>query len=225
MCVRADTSAHSAGHAWTDTHAPPLTRSLLHTYWIHRCEGNRWTNERGEKKGKAPQKIINAVRLGPLATGIPLTGVTCLPNKQAARMSEKWKWWLEVAWPVKRSLVSMLAYVWELWWYFREMRRLRATPGLQECLAEFVLCYWPQASQAAPGPSGVTGADGQFLSFSLWRLHSTSGQKEKSSRITIKQNNHLDLSSQTWGLPLWITVTLTSNKTSYTQPTLQQGSW
>lgn len=37
-----------------------LTRSLLHTYCFRRCEGNRWKNERGEKKGKAPQKIGNA---------------------------------------------------------------------------------------------------------------------------------------------------------------------
>lgn len=66
-----------------------LTRSLLHTYCIHRCEGNRWKNERGEKKGKVPQSIINAAGPGLLATSIPLTGVTCLPNKQATQMSEK----------------------------------------------------------------------------------------------------------------------------------------
>lgn len=117
------------------------------------------------RRGKVPQNIIKAVGLGPLATSIPLTGVTCLPNKQATEMSEKWKWGLEVAWPVKRSLVSKLAYLWGLWRYFSEMRRLRATPGLQECLAEFVLCYSPQASQAAlvvssghPGSRALMGS-------------------------------------------------------------------
>lgn len=48
--------------------------------------------------------------------------------------------------------------------YFREMRRLRATPGLRECLAESVLSYSPQASQAAlvvsrghPGSQALMG--------------------------------------------------------------------
>lgn len=168
LCTRAcePTHPHTA-HARTNTRMLSLTHSLLHTYCIHCCEGNRWKSERGEKKkGKAPHNIINAAGLGPLATGIPLTGVTCLPNKQATQMSEKWKRWLEVAWPVKRSLVSKLAYLWGLWRYFREMRRLRATPGSQECLAEFVLCYSPQASQAALVVSrGHPGSQALMASF------------------------------------------------------------
>lgn len=47
----------------------------------------------------------------------------------------------------------------------------------------------PGSSGCQPGPSGVTGADGQFLSLSLSRSHSTSGQWEnrltsQSSKIT-----------------------------------------
>lgn len=53
--------------------------------------------------GKAPQKRGNAFGLGPLATSIPLTGVACLPNKQAPSMSEKGKWGLDVVRPLKRS--------------------------------------------------------------------------------------------------------------------------
>lgn len=86
--VRADTATYST-RVNRHTHALFPAHSLLHTYCTRCCEGNRWKIGRGEKKGKAPQNIIKAVGLGPLATGIPLTGVTCLPNKQATRMSQK----------------------------------------------------------------------------------------------------------------------------------------
>lgn len=152
LCTRTRASRHiHIQRMQEQTHTP--FPSHIHCFTLTVFTAARATDgkarEARRRKGKAPHNTINAVGLGPLATGIPLTGVTCLPNKQATQMSEKWKWWLEVAWPVKRSLVSKLAYLWGLWRYFREMRRLRATPGLQECLAEFVLCYSPQASQAA----------------------------------------------------------------------------
>lgn len=86
--VRANTSTYTT-RVNKHTCTLFLAHSLLHTYCSRRCEGNRWKIRRGEKKGKAPQNIINAAGLGPLATSIPLTGVTCLPNKQATRMSEK----------------------------------------------------------------------------------------------------------------------------------------
>lgn len=43
-------------HGGTNTCTLFLTHLLLHTYCSYCCEGNRWKNQRGEKKGKAPQE-------------------------------------------------------------------------------------------------------------------------------------------------------------------------
>lgn len=63
-----------------------------------------------EKAGGRRKCEINAVGLGPLATGVPVTGAACLPNKQTTRGGGR-KRRIEVARPVKRSLVAKLAYL------------------------------------------------------------------------------------------------------------------
>lgn len=88
------------------------------------------------------------------------------------------------------------------------------------------ICLMLLAS-SIPGSSGaIRGHRRWWAVFKLLTLTTTFHFRAEGKIVSHhnQQNNHLDLSSQTWGLPLWITVTLTSNKTSYTQPTLQQGS-
>lgn len=90
-----DNNAVASVRANTSTCVDKLMHAFPHTFTASHLLNSLLRGQQMEKRGRceeAQQNIINAGGPGPLATSVPLTGVTCLPNKQATHMSEERKW-------------------------------------------------------------------------------------------------------------------------------------
>lgn len=147
------------------------------------------------RREEVQQKIINAAGLGPLATGrssdrcnvfTKQTSNTHVKRSENGdfKSCDLWKEAWYPSWHIFEGFEGIS----------REMRRLHATPGLQERLAEFVLCYTPPS---IPGSSGLLA--GAVQGHRHWRAASKPltflitfhfGAVGNASRITIRQKNH-----------------------------------
>lgn len=149
--VRAHRHTQATPHTFTPSSLPVFTVS-------------RATDGRGKKKGESATKYLNAVGLGSLATNIPPTGVTCLPNTHwrnengDLRMYDLWKEAWYPSWHIDQSSEGIPER-----WEACMPRQHSKSVSVQNL--SYVTCPKHLKQPCSPGPSRVTGTDGQFLNF------------------------------------------------------------